>query len=178
MFPVVTVLVAALLLLLGMYFGQSVIFDAWESFKISQSRTLPYISGTFVGRKTELNDVLQLLDFGKSNTRVVSIDGPPGFGKSTLAIKVGHKVVRKGTNVLYVNMLEVSSMQVLAEKVCKGAGIVIRKKVQIERMFRWARYLNYNTLLILDNCDDILQTDKDDFQRVIQTVIEMSPIIN
>ena len=138
---------------------------------------MPYISGTFVGRKTELNDVLQLFDFGQSNTRVVSIDGPPGFGKSTLAIKVGHKVVRKGTNVLYVNMLEVSSMQVLAEKVCKGAGIVIKKKVQIERMFRWTRYLNYNTLLILDNCDDILQTDKDDFQRVIQTVIEMSPII-
>ena len=173
----VTVLVAALLLVLGMYFGQSMILDAWESFKISQSRTLPYISGTFVGRKTELNDALQLLDFDQSGTRVVSIDGPPGFGKSTLAIKVGHQMVRKGTNVLYVNMLEVSTTQVLAEKVCKGADIVIRKVVKIERMFHWARNLNYNTLLILDNCDDILQTDKDDFQRVIQKLVETSPII-
>ena len=174
----VTVLMATLLLLvLGMYFGQSMILDAWESLIISQSRTLPYISGTFVGRKTELNDILQLLDFDQSDTRVVSIDGPPGFGKSTLAIKVGHQMVRKGTNVLYINMLEVSTMQVLAEKVCKGADIVIRKVVKIERMFRWARDLNYNTLLILDNCDDILQTHKDDFQQVIQTLVETSPII-
>ena len=176
MLPVV-LLVVAMLLILGIYLGQSKILDAWESFKISQSRTLPYISGTFVGRETELNDVLQLLDFDQSDTRVVSIDGPPGFGKSTLAIKVGHRMVHKGINVLYVNMLDVFSMQVLAEKVCKGADIVIRKKVQIERMFRWARDLNYNTLLILDNCDNIIQTDKDDFQRVIQIVVEMSPII-
>ena len=177
MLPVVIVLVAALLLVLGMYFGQNMILDAWESFKISQSRTLPYISGTFVGRETELNDVLQLLDFDKSDTRVVSIDGPPGFGKSTLAIKVGHWMARKGNNVLYVNMLEVFSMQVLAEKVCKGAGIVIRKVVRIERIFHWARDLSYNTLLILDNCDDILQTYKDDFQKIMQTVVETSPII-
>lgn len=169
---------AAILLVLGTgYFGQSMLLDAWESFKISQSRTLPYISGTFVGRETALNNVLQLLDFDQSDTRVVSIDGPPGFGKSTLAIKVGHQMVCKGTNVLYVNMLEVSTMQVLAEKVCKGADIVIRKVVKIERMFRWARDLNYNTLLILDNCDDILQTHKDDFQRVIQTIVEKSPFI-
>lgn len=68
-------------------------------------------------------------------------------------------------------------MQVLAEKVCKGAGIVIRKVVRIERMFHWARDLSYNTLLILDNCDDILQNHKDNFQRVIQMVVEASPII-
>ena len=173
----ITVLVTALLLILGMYFGQSMILDAWESYQISQSKTLPFISGTFVGRETELNEVLQLLDFDQFNTRVVSIDGPPGFGKSTLAIKVGHRMVHRGINVLYVNMLEVFSMQVLAEKVCRGADIVIKKKVQIERMFRWARGLSYNTLLILDNCDDIIQTDKDDFQRVIQTVVEKSPII-
>jgi len=176
MLPVV-LLVVAMLLILGIYLGQSNILDAWESFKISQSRTLPYISGTFVGRETELNHVLQLLDFDQSDTRVVSIDGPPGFGKSTLAIKVGHRMVHKGINVLYVDMLKVFSMQVLAEKVCKGAGIVIRKVVRIERIFHWARDLSYNTLLILDNCDDILQKHKDDFQRVIQMVVERSPII-
>ena len=148
-----------------------------ESLRVSQSRTLPYISGTFVGRETELHDVLQLLEFGHSDTRVVSIDGPPGFGKSTLAIKVGHQMARKGTNVLYVNMLEVFSMQVLAEKVCKGAGIVIKKTVRIERMYHWARDLSYNTLLILDNCDDVLRTQKDDVQRVIQSVVESSPLI-
>ena len=122
------------LLVFGMYF-RNVQCEFWESYQISQSKTLPYISGTFVGRETELNDVLQLLDFDQSDTRVVSIDGPPGFGKSTLAIKVGHQMDRKGTNVLYVNMLEVSTMQVLAEKVCKGADIVVRKVVRIERIF-------------------------------------------
>ena len=149
-------------------------WEFWESYQISQSKTLPYISGTFVGRETELNDVLQLLDFDQFNTRVVSIDGPPGFGKSTLAIKVGHRMVHKGINVLYVNMLEVFSMQVLDEKVCKGAGITA---VRIKSMFQWARDLSYNTLLIFDNCDDILQTHPHDFQKILQTVVEMSPVI-
>ena len=152
---VLLVAILAVVVAIGMYF-QSMLWEFVESFRVSQSKTLPYISGTFVGRETELNDVLQLLDFGHSDTRVVSIDGPPGFGKSTLAIKVGHQMARKGMNVLYINMLEVSSMQVLAEKVCRGAGIVIKKTVRIERLYHWARDLSYNTLLILDNCDDSL----------------------
>ena len=172
---VLCVAILTVIVAIGMYF-RSMLWEFVESFRISQSRTLPYISGTFVGRETELKDGLQLLDFGHSDTRVVSIDGPPGFGKSTLAIKVGHQMARKGTNVLYVNMLEVFSMQVLAEKVCKGAGIVM-KTVRIERMYQWARDLSYNTLLILDNCDDLLQTQKDDVQRVIQSVVESSPLI-
>ena len=161
------------LLVFGMYF-RIVQREFWESYQIFQSKTLPYISGTFVGRETELNDVLQFLDFDQSDTRVVSIDGPPGFGKSTLAIKVGHQMVRKGTNVLYVNMRKVFSMQVLDEKVCKGAGITA---VKIKSMFHWARNLSYNTLLILDNCDDILQNHPRNFQKVMQTVVETSPII-
>jgi len=172
----VVLLVAILVVASGVYF-QTTLWEFVESFRVFRSRTLPYISGTFVGRETEVNDILQLLDFSESDTRMVSIDGPPGFGKSTLAIRVGHQMVRKGTNVLYINMLEVFSMQVLAEKVCKGADIVIKKSVRIERMYLWARDLSYNTLLILDNCDDLLQTQKDDVQRVIQTVVESSPII-
>ena len=87
------VLLVAILVLAGFAAGvylQSTLREFVESSRISQSKTLPYISGTFIGRETELNDVLQLLDFGQSDNRVVSIDGPPGFGKSTLAIKVGH----------------------------------------------------------------------------------------
>ena len=137
MIPVILILS---LLVFGMHFRITQ-WEFWESYQISQSKTLPYISGTFVGRETELNDVLQLLDFDQSDTRVVSIDGPPGFGKSTLAIKVGHQMVRKGTNVLYVDMRKVFSMQVMNEKVCKGAGIAA---VRIKSMFHWARDLSYN----------------------------------
>ena len=48
--------------------------------------------------------------------------------------------------------------------------------VRIERLYRWARDLNYNTLLILDNCDDFLRT-QNDAQGVIQKIVESSPVL-
>ena len=144
-----------------------------KSFYVMQSKTLPYISDTFVGRNEELFNISRLLDFEQTRTRVVSITGPPGFGKSTLAIKVGHNFAEEGHTVLYFDMHTVLTVQVLAEKVLKGANIP-RKRVTIERVYQWARDMSGHTLLIFDNCDDIIRENKDQFQRVVQDLLQSS----
>ena len=147
-----------------------------KSFYVMQSKTLPYISDTFVGRNEELFNISHLLDFEQTRTRVVSITGPPGFGKSTLAIKVGHNFAEEGHTVLYFNMHTVLTVQVLAEKVLKGANIP-RKRVTIERAYQWVRDMSGHTLLIFDNCDDIIRENKDQFQRVVQDLLQSSHLI-
>lgn len=150
-----------------------------KSFYVMQSKTLPYISDTFVGRNEELFNISRLLDFEQTRTRVVSITGPPGFGKSTLAIKVGHNFAEEGYTVLYFNMHTVLTVQVLAEKVLKGANIP-RKRVTIDRVYQWVRDMSHmsgHTLLVFDNCDDIIRENKDQFQRVVQELLQSSHFI-
>ena len=50
----------------------------------------------FVGREEDICNITGYLDFTTSDVQVVHIVGPPGFGKSTLAKKVGEILVRNG----------------------------------------------------------------------------------
>ena len=54
--------------------------------------------GSFFGRERELNELQNRI---VSNTaRVININGPPGFGKSKLAIQLGHELVRHHSDIL------------------------------------------------------------------------------
>lgn len=59
-----------------------------------------------MGREKEMEEMMKFVNFRNPDTRVVNIVGSPGFGKSTLAINVGHKVVRNGDMVHYINMAD------------------------------------------------------------------------
>ena len=85
------------------------------NFNLYHSKTLPYISGNFVGREEDMKEITKLITFEKSDIRIVDITGSPGFGKSTLAIHVGHEMVRKEVVVHYINLAEVSSKELKKE---------------------------------------------------------------
>ena len=143
-----------------------------------QSRSLPYPPETFVGRERELNELVESLSFSHHEHRVVNIVGPPGIGKTTLAIHVGQKIVAAGVVVHYINVAEFPDelvQQVLAEKVLKSAEIITDKAGDFERLLRWARECSYYNLLILDNCDDVLNYQKEKFQTAVQKIVETSP---
>ena len=61
----------------------------------------------FVGRDKEMDEIVSMLDYGTSkSTRIVNVYGSPGFGKSTLVIHVGHRMLANGVNVHYVNLVD------------------------------------------------------------------------
>lgn len=142
------------------------------------SKSLPYPTEHFVGRAEEMEDIVQLIDFDKSDVRTVSIVGPPGIGKSTIAIHVGHIMVEQGITIYYVDLVEASSMQALAEKVLESAETVVSSKnVSVKRLIKWAGDLNQHTLLILDNCDNVLHEQKDNLQKVVKKLLKSSHYI-
>ena len=125
-----------------------------------------------------MEEVLNLVDFSNSRVRIVNIIGSPGFGKSTLVIHVGHEVVKKGDIVHYINLADFPDTDVklvLAEKILDSARIVA-KDVTFERALRWARERYYNNLLILDNCDDVLNSSSEmgEFQDAMKKLVEQS----
>ena len=149
-------------------------YELQYQFNLLHSKSLPYLPQNFVGREEEVRELMGF-EFSDAHSRVISIVGPPGFGKSTLAIHIGHKMVREGITVHYVDMMEVSSMQSLAEKLLDcDSNIVAIRNITVDRLFKWAREQQYRTLLILDNCDDILHRQKEELQRIVKKLTQSS----
>lgn len=130
-----------------------------------RSETLPYSSKNFVGRDREVSEIMEMVNFTKTNMRIISIVGSPGFGKSTIAIHIGHKLVDMGTNVHYINMGDFhrgNIERMLTEKILKSAGKSV-KRITFGRLLQWARDIDEHNLIILDNCDDVLHSQKEKF---------------
>ena len=112
--------------------------------------TLPFPIEHFVGRENEMSTLLKLLD---SDTVIIAITGAPGMGKSTLAIHVGQEMDKKGHKVQYVDMNRFYSASSVSDEF---------KSLSTD-LERWVRKERSKTLLILDNCDEVLHTNKEDF---------------
>ena len=67
--------------------------------------TLPTIleREVFIGRDSEVKELTGWIE----NSTIISIVGSPGFGKSTLAIHVGHVVTEKGGVAVHYMLISV-----------------------------------------------------------------------
>ena len=135
---------------------------------------------------------------------MVHIFGLPAVGKSTLAIHLGHKVVSHGVAVRYINMDDshISKSSDIFEPVHSVDNDRTTSKKLVSKTFRditlswyspefvsataqalieWAKGLSNTTLLILDNCDLLLNmiTKKDNsFLRVLDALSKASPYLH
>ena len=139
------------------------------------AKMLPVKKEVFVGRETELEVLTNWI--GNSTTNIISIVGSPGFGKSTLAIHVGHEITAKGgVAVLYADLYKVQDMTTLYEKL---AFLVLdeKKRSSEDDLLMWAHKLKVPTLLIFDNCDELLHKNKDPFQILINNLVGQSQFL-
>ena len=159
------------ILLLGMDFHHINHNRLW----LAHSPSLPNYVPHFVGREKEISDLVRLLDPENTDVRTVSIVGPPGFGKSSLAIHVGHEMIDRGVVVNYVNLDEVT-IDGLPEKIVSNAGITA-KNASVDRLLKWAREVRYPVLLILDNCDVIYHEKPETLQNLLKRVRESASTV-
>ncbi len=143
-----------------------------------RSKTIPHTSENFVGREDEMQELLTRVNFELTEIRIINIVGSPGFGKSTLAIQLGHKLIDEGVYVHYVNMEDFLSKDielVLAEKILESSDI-IAEAATFDRILRWARDRSGYTLLILDNCDNVLRNmiSEYKFTRAVRSLVQTS----
>ena len=113
----------------------------------------------FVGREEDIRNITGYLDFTTSDVQVVHIVGPPGFGKSTLAKKVGEILVRKRVNVHYVDVRQriVKDVDTLSENIVLTMVESRRNRVRVSDLEDKVRKTNRETLIILDNCDELFE---------------------
>ena len=105
---------------------------------------LPPRVQSFVGRRTDIDKLLEHLEFSANASRIIQITGSPGFGKSTLAIHIGHIVIIEGVEVKYVDVDEVTGQHELENRLMLENS---------QPIYQWSRSLDRPTLIIFDNCD-------------------------
>ena len=105
---------------------------------------LPFLDPTlpFVGRENDVANITNIMVSYKVS--IVGISGSPAFGKSTLAIHVGHKVAEKGIMVGYINADEddllsevlkvLEQVKCLQQKVFAPILVRRRKQWKIQRL--------------------------------------------
>ena len=132
------------------------------------SKTLPSVDN-FVGREEDIRNITSYLDFTTSDVQVVHIVGPPGFGKSTLAKKIGEIFLREWINVHYVDVKQklVKDIDTLSEKIVLSMVESRQNKVTLSDLEE-KMYTTYsNTLIILDNCDELFEFAKEEVFRAL-----------
>ena len=163
------------------------------------SNNLPHFPGPFVGRDRDVSKITNTL---LSNQTMVNILGLPAVGKSTLAVHVGYEMASHGVAVRYINVDDSRIFRRNDEESTppnstltehhepKQALAISRAFTEItlswfshtenrfvsataQGLIEWAKGLSNVTLLILDNCDSLLQGKEgrnSDFIGVLYTL--------
>ncbi|XP_078355864.1 uncharacterized protein LOC144651641 isoform X2 [Oculina patagonica] len=112
----------------------------------------------FVGRQEECLAVLNHLTRG--DTRLVDVWGPPGFGKTSVAVKVAHHLKEMKIPVYFTSLRGMKSKEDLVSKLlsiftdAKQAFYVSPSHWLIQSL----QQLKNSFVLILDNADDLLES--------------------
>ena len=137
---------------------------------------LPSRPSVFVGRQDRVNEVVK---YFKGGHHFLTLVGFPGVGKTTLAIAVAHDIVVGNIDWLavYIPLRSITSVTdipslILRELAIGGLDQTDAKK----RLLAWIKQLEpeEELLLVMDNLDDILETDQDGFVKLIQEMHKIS----
>ena len=129
----------------------------------------------FIGRQRECQDIVGQVT--SESTRIVSVWGSPGFGKTSVAIAVGHGLKSQGLSVYFLSLRGLQSKEDITSKFL---GLVTqfatndqpsghRPSLDDELCQRVGEILD-PFVVILDNADDVLESG---LPKVKEDVIEL-----
>jgi len=127
----------------------------------------------FLGREAEVEMLSEWI--GNSTVNIISIVGSPGFGKSALAIHVGQVIAEMGGVALhYADLYEVRDITSLMKELIFLVHDKDKQSSDLRHLSMWASKLKVPTVLILDNCDEVLHKYKNDFQNLVKKLVKQS----
>ena len=131
--------------------------DAKEAEGIERSELkscLPEKTQTFTGRDKEVKQIVSFLVAGHG---VVSLVGGPGFGKSTIAVEVSHRLVEKhNIPVIFSYLSNASTVAEVILCLCHDVGVHPGDDPKSSLIF-WLRNIEGKVVLVMDNIEQLLE---------------------
>ena len=133
----------------------------------------------FTGRQKEIEEIAGHVTSG--STSIVSIWGSPGFGKTSVAIAVGHHLHSQGLPVYFLSLRGLQSKADLTSKLLGFFRRPATNDQQKQRpsvddeLFQLFNEISDPFVLILDNADDLLESGmakvKEDFTHFLEEIL-------
>jgi predicted ATPase len=119
---------------------------------------------SFVGRKRELAEVSRLL----SQARLVTLFGPGGIGKTRLSLQVGAEALESFSDgVWFVELAPIADPLLVPQAVASVLGVKEEAGHPVsEALVKYVK--DRRTLVILDNCEHLLQSCADLVKQLLQ----------
>ena len=116
------------------------------------SSNIPVPLTSFVGRQDELNEIAKLL----SSSRLVTLTGPGGVGKTRLAIQTAHDLSKEYKDgVFWVGLVGLSDENLIPQEIAQALNI---REVTNEPIIETLKtHLNSkDVMLVIDNCEHLI----------------------
>lgn len=114
---------------------------------------LPQLLTSFVGRKRELEQLVEMLRDGQ---RMITLTGPGGSGKTRLALEVARSwAAHFPDGMWFVELASITDPRLVDKMIMTAAGIEEKTELSIREAI--VRHFEKRTsLLVLDNCEHLL----------------------
>ena len=134
-----------------------------------EPHNLPQRLTSFIGREKEMDVVVDLL----SENRLVTLIAVGGIGKTTLSIQVGHQLIDSyADGVWLVELAPVLDPALLPQAVAFALGLKESADHSISEVLN-NHLRNRNCLIILDNCEHLIDAARHFSESILQTCPEV-----
>ncbi|CAB4027498.1 Nephrocystin-3 [Paramuricea clavata] len=121
----------------------------------------------FIGRQQKVEEISCALT--STSGRLVSVSGPPGFGKTSLAIAVGHRLRQLGLPVYFISLRSVKTAEELISDLlntfANASDITGRER---SKLYGLLSAIPSNICIILDNADVLFEGGGETSQDVLE----------
>ncbi|HEX5810077.1 MAG TPA: tetratricopeptide repeat protein, partial [Anaerolineales bacterium] len=117
------------------------------------SSTIPVPLTSFVGRDRELNEIFRLL----ANSRLLTLTGPGGVGKTRLAIQAATGSFKKFKDgVCWVGLTSLQDETLIPQEMAQALNIrAVSQEPLVDTLVNYLR--SREILLVLDNCEHLIK---------------------
>jgi predicted ATPase/DNA-binding winged helix-turn-helix (wHTH) protein len=122
---------------------------------------LPLPLNSVVGRQREISDVIDLLQ----DKRVVTIVGPGGIGKTTVAIASASRRAEIQEGVCFVDLAPIQDPALVAANIAAALGL---KGTSTDPITNLLIGLSQRLLVVLDNCEHVSETVAEIVEEILR----------
>ena len=127
--------------------------------------TLPNDATTFVGRESELDDVVSLL--GSDDVRLVTLTGPGGIGKTRLSLRAASRVASSfDEGAAFVSLASLADDRLVVGAIASAVGLRDSSGSSVDGLL--ADLADRSLLLVLDNFEHVMGA-ADVLPRILST---------